>query len=230
MSRVNFMESTGKIIFLHCVRNHVILILTVIMLIISGCRSEIVPEPFLPNYEYEAYQYSLEQANLAGTALGSGWKKAGENALYNPVDISLPYQEEFYLDPVGADAAGYRFFVLRGLRIEIEITIHSADSMQLFADLFRQSGDSTLEWTHIASADKDSLKLKFEPRLDSYYVLRLQPELLRGGRFKVLIRERNLQYLENTRNISMVGHLKGGLAGFLFSDADSGVFFIQTKS
>jgi hypothetical protein len=54
--------------------------------------------------------------------------------------------------------------------------------------------------------------------------------LLRGGRFKVLIRERNLQYLENTRNISMVGHLKGGLAGFLFSDADSGVFFIQTKS
>jgi len=32
-------------------------------------------------------------------------------------------------------------------------------------------------------------RLEFEPRRDSYYALRLQPELLRGGKFKVLIRE-----------------------------------------
>lgn len=166
-----------------------LLIFTAIVLLASGCRQEIVPEPFLPRYGHEAYQHSLEQANLAGTALGYSWKESAENALNNPADITLPYQEEFYLDPAGADAAGYRFFVLRGLRVEIEITVHSSDSMQLFADLFRQSGDSTLEWTHIASADEESLRLEFEPRQDSYYVLRLQPELLRGGRFRVLIRE-----------------------------------------
>lgn len=165
-----------------------LLIFTAFFILVTSCRQEIVPEPFLPRYEHEAYQHSLEQANLAGTALGNSWIRAGKNALKNPADITLPYQEEFYLDPAGADAAGYSFFVLRGLRVEIEITVHSADSMQLFADLFRQESDPAPVWTHVASADEDSLKIQFEPRQDAYYVLRLQPELLRGGRFRVVIR------------------------------------------
>jgi len=181
--------STENKIFSIVNQNPGLFILAAIIIFITACRQEIVPEPFLPRNEHEAYEYSLEQANLAGTALGHSWKKAGENALNNPVDITLPFQEEFYLDPVEAEAIGYRFFVLRGLRIEIGITVHSADTMRLFADLFRQGGDSTIELTHVASADKDSLVLKFEPRRDSFYVLRLQPELLRGGRFRVIIRE-----------------------------------------
>ncbi len=183
------LDTTLNKIFPVSCRDSGLLIFTAFILFVSGCRQEIVPEPFLPRYGHEAYQHSLEQANLAGTALGYSWKESAGNALNNPADITLPYQEEFYLDPAGADAAGYRFFVLRGLRVEIEITVHSADSMQLFADLFRQSSDPALEWTHVASADKESLKIKFEPRQDSYYVLRLQPELLRGGRFRVLMRE-----------------------------------------
>lgn len=74
-----------------------------------------------------------------------------------------------------------KIIAFRGLRVEIDITIHSADSMQLFADLFRQESDPAPVLTHVASADKDSLKILFEPRQDSYYVLRLQPELFRGG-------------------------------------------------
>ena len=75
------------------------------------------------------------------------------------------------------------------MRIEIEINVYSSDSLKLFADLFRQSGDSILEWTHVASAGRDTLRLEFEPRRDAPYVFRLQPELLRGGRFSILIRE-----------------------------------------
>ena len=183
------LRSTGSKFLSFCSRNHGLLIFTTVVFFISACRSEIVPEPFLPSYAHEAYQYSLEQANLDRTALGRSWKEAGENALYKPEDITLPYQEEFYLDPAEVNAVGYRFFVLRGLRIEIEMTIHSADSLQLFSDLFRQSGDPELEFTQVASANRDSLRLEFEPRRDSYYILRLQPELLRGGRFRVLIRE-----------------------------------------
>ncbi|HSL87596.1 MAG TPA: M23 family metallopeptidase, partial [Bacteroidales bacterium] len=189
MSGVRILTTTANKSLQFTFRHPILLIFTTIILLASGCRQEIVTDPFLPGYGHEAYQYSLEQANLAGTAIGYSWKEAGENALKRPVDVNLPFQEEFYLDPAGTDAAGYRFFVLRGLRVEIYITVHSADSMQLFADLFRQSGDPTLEWIHIASADEESLRLEFEPRQDSYYVLRLQPELLRGGRFRVLIRE-----------------------------------------
>ena len=87
------------------------------------------------------------------------------------------------------DAIGYRFFVKRGLRIEVRIAVHTSDSLLLFTDLFRQSGDSIPGWIHVATADDDSCILMFGTRRDAYYVLRLQPELLRGGRFDVMIRE-----------------------------------------
>jgi len=41
----------------------------------------------------------------------------------------------------------------------------------------------------VATADEEKHHLQFEPRRDAYYALRLQPELLRGGQFTVLIRE-----------------------------------------
>lgn len=182
-------EITGNKIFGPEALNNCILIFTFMVLLFSGCRSEIIPEEFLPRNEYESYLHSLVQANLDGTALGKDWVESGENALLRSFDVSLPFHEELYIDPAKAEAVGYRFFVLRGLRIEIEINVHSTDSMKIFADLFRQSGDSIPEWTHVASAGRDTLHLEFEPRMDAPYVFRLQPELLRGGRFSILIRE-----------------------------------------
>ena len=175
--------------FIHTIKNLWLIPFPALLLLLSGCKDEIVPEAFLPRNEHEAYQHSLEQANLNKTALGSDWIEAGETSLRKPVDIKLPFEEEFYLDPNVAEAVGYRFFVKRGLRIEVEISFHSRDSMLLFTDLFRESSDSAYEWTHVATADKSRNRLEFEPRKDANYVLRLHPELLRGGRFTVLIRE-----------------------------------------
>ena len=182
-------DSSGKKSYSSGDRYHFLLVFAVIVLLFTGCRSEIVPEEFQPRNEYEAYLHSLELAILVNTALGKDWVESGENALLRSFDIILPFREEMYLDPQGAEAVGYRFSALRGVRIEIDITVHSTDSMQVFADLFRQSGDSILEWTHVASAGRDTLHLEFEPRMDATYVFRLQPELLRGGRFGILIRE-----------------------------------------
>ncbi|MBE9518969.1 MAG: M23 family metallopeptidase [Bacteroidetes bacterium] len=159
------------------------------VVILPSCRKEIVPKAFYPRSAHEAYQHSLEQANLSETALGVDWIRAGEEALEKPANISLPYEETFYWDPNSADAGGYRFFVKRGIRVEVEIAVYSSDSLLLFADLFRETGDSIIYRNHVATADEEMHRLEFEPRRDSYYALRLQPELLRGGKFKVLIRE-----------------------------------------
>ncbi len=161
---------------------------TVLFLMLLSCTDEKVPEAFKPRNEHEAYLYSLEQANLVQTALGRDWKSAAERTLTDPIPISLPFEEVFYWDPNSAEATGYRFFVRRGLRIEVEISVNSTDSLLLFTDLFRESGDSVIDWSHVATADSTH-RLEFEPRRDAYYILRLQPELLRGGRFDVLIRE-----------------------------------------
>ncbi len=159
------------------------------LLFLPGCKKEIVPKAFYPRSAHEAYQHSLEQANLIETALGRDWIRAGEEALENPETITLPFESSFYWNPNSADAAGYRFFVKRGIRIEVEIGVFSADSLLLFADLFRETGDTAIRRTHVATADEEMHRLVFEPRRDSYYTLRMQPELLRGGTFKVLIRE-----------------------------------------
>jgi len=157
--------------------------------ILPSCKKEIVPKAFYPRSAHEAYKHSLEQANLIETALGVDWILAGEEALEKPATISLPYEEAFYWDPNSAEAGGYRFFVKRGLRVEVEVEVFSPDSLLLFADLFRETGDSIIYRTHVATADEEMHRLEFEPRRDSYYALRLQPELLRGGKFQVLIRE-----------------------------------------
>lgn len=156
---------------------------------LSACKKEIVPKAFYPRSVHEAYEHSLEQANLSETALGRDWIGAGEEALDSATQVTLPYEEAFYWDPRSAEAGGYRFFVKRGLRVEVEISVYSTDSLLLFADLFRETGDSIIYRTHVATADEKMRRLEFEPRRDSYYNLRLQPELLRGGKFKILIRE-----------------------------------------
>lgn len=157
--------------------------------VLPGCKKEIVPKAFFPRSAHEAYAHSLEQVNLNNTALGHDWIDAGLKALEASVDVPLPFDEAFYWDPRRAEAAAYRFFVKRGVRIEVDISVFSSDSLLLFADLFRERGDTLIQRIHVATADEDTHRLEFEPRRDAYYALRLQPELLRGGRFRVLIRE-----------------------------------------
>jgi murein DD-endopeptidase MepM/ murein hydrolase activator NlpD len=158
------------------------------LLILFSCKKEKVPESFKPSNAHEAYLHSLEQVNLLQTALGIDWESAAGRSLTEPVSITLPFEEVFVWDPTTAEAIGYRFFVRRGLRVEADVSVNSSDSLLLFTDLFREIGDSIMDWVHVATADS-TRRLEFEPRQDAYYVLRLQPELLRGGRFSVIIRE-----------------------------------------
>ena len=160
----------------------IICLLLLILLGMPSCKKEIVPEAFYPRSAHEAYQHALEEVNLIETALGRDWIQAGVEALENPVQIEFPYEEAFLWDPAKAESRGYRFFVKRGVRVEVDIDIQSADSMLLFADLFRETDDTVINRIHVATADEKEHRIEFEPRRDAYYALRLQPELLRGGR------------------------------------------------
>jgi len=124
---------------------HIFLSLVIGLLILAGCRKEIVPKAFYPRSAHEAYQHSLEKADLNNTALGREWIQAGEAALNEPLDIRLPFEDAFQWDSNRANAAGYRFFVKRGLRVEVRISVIYSDTLLLFADLFRERGDTTIE-------------------------------------------------------------------------------------
>ncbi len=156
--------------------------------LLVACKDEIVPEPFRPRNAYDAYSHALKQTGLHETALGKEWFKASENALLQPIQVVSPYKESLYLNPSKAEAVGYRLSVKRGQKIEIAVSL-PPDSLKIFIDLFRVNNDSLKDWRHVASADTVHALLGFEPRRDADYILRLQPELLRGGRFEISIRQ-----------------------------------------
>jgi hypothetical protein len=162
--------------------------LFVSLLLFSHCQKEIVPEPYKPSNSHEAYVHSLRSAGLAQTAIARDWILAAENAMKNPVDVEPPFEEAFYVDHAAAFAVAYHFSVIKGQRVEIDVAFDGQKRCRLFMDLFRVRGFSKEDWRLIASDNNNEKHLEFEPKHDAEYVLRLQPELLRGGRFTVTIR------------------------------------------
>jgi len=152
---------------------------------LAGCATEeIVPAAYVATNAWDAYRRGLQDAGLAGTALGHDWREAADAALAMPADIELPFVERGTFDPRQADAFGYRFEVARGQRVGVQLTL-DGPAPQVFLDVFRVGEEP--QRVHIASADADSRVLVFEPRRDAEYLLRLQPELLRGGDFELRV-------------------------------------------
>lgn len=153
-----------------------------LIIFLFSCEEEKVPKPFYPRNDHEAYEKSLENANLLSTALGKDWQELAIEALDNPEEIELPYEEAFFVDSRSAYALGYSFKAKRGQKIKISISEVASDTMRRFVDLFRVE---EMGLNHIASADSTGHLLGFEPRKDGQYILRFQSELLRGGTFKI---------------------------------------------
>ena len=154
-----------------------------------GCRQENVPERYRPRNEHDVYKLSLIQANIHESALGKDWVKSSRKSLEQAIEVEPPYKEAFFLDPAKAESMGYRFSVKRGQKIEVKVVMLHTDSMKVFIDLYRFNNDSLKYYQHVASADSSDYQLAFEPRRDADYILRLQPELLRGGRFSITIQK-----------------------------------------
>ncbi len=152
---------------------------------IGGCATEeVVPELYVPTNAWDAYRQGLQEAGLAGTALGNDWREAADAALAAPAEIGLPYVYSGTFDARQASALGYRFAVARGQRVEVGLAL-TGPTPQVFLDVFRLGEDTPR--VHVASADAESRRLVFEPRRDAVYILRLQPELLRGGDFELRV-------------------------------------------
>lgn len=162
-------------------------VLLLIALSFLGCKEEIVPERYRPRNAHDAYRYGLETAGLAQSALGKDWIEASTRSLSAPTQIQSPYQESLFFDPSRAQAAGYVLEVKRGQKIEVKVEV-PADSQRIFIDLYHFNRESGT-WRHVASADSVYHQLGFEPRRDAPYVLRVQPELLRGGNYKIQVRQ-----------------------------------------
>jgi peptidoglycan LD-endopeptidase LytH len=169
-----------------------------------------------PASAHEAYLHALEDAGLLETALGREWSTAAMDALRDGPLISIPYREEGFFLHREPGALGYRFEAQRGQRIAVELVLDDATDARVFTDLFRGSlagvdavepadgsnatdrmasnddtdsadaNDKALRLVASGSSDT-SQRMEFNIRRTDEYTLRVQPELLRGGRYRIVI-------------------------------------------
>ncbi|MCC6319087.1 MAG: M23 family metallopeptidase [Gemmatimonadaceae bacterium] len=143
---------------------------------------------------YERYAESLRQAGLDSTALGRDWLLASDSAMRAPLTPSVPFTEAGFYSRTEARAVAFRFDLHEGQRLDVDVR-HDGLPVRMFVDLFRQElQDSVVTFAHQQSASTPDSSangqraVRYEVRESGTYVLRLQPELLRDGRYSVEVR------------------------------------------
>ena len=156
---------------------------------ISACEEiEQVQDRFRDLTPHEAYQASLSDAGLTSTALGRDWILAGQQAVQAPVEISLPFREAGFITPEEPSAVGYRLTIGRGQRLTASVSLKSGEETRVFVELFRMAENEDDPPRPILSTDSVPGTFEHEPWRGGDFLLRIQPELLRGGTYTVTLR------------------------------------------
>jgi peptidoglycan LD-endopeptidase LytH len=134
---------------------------------------------------HEADADGLRRAGLVETALGRDWLAAAEAALRSPTTATLPVTMTTAYPAAEPRAFGYRLTLQRGRVLRVEVTPTGDEPALVFLDLFRVDPNPDREPRHIESADRGALALEREIDRDGDYLLRIQPELLRSGTFRI---------------------------------------------
>ena len=134
---------------------------------------------------HEQYERSLKTADLDRTALGSDWLAAAERALRDSLNIAMPYRETGYFPANRATAIGYVLKAQRGDRLLIRVETQGQRAARVFIDVFELDGKNRV--TRAISAQADTAVLTWDVRRTRTHLIRIQPELLRSGRYTISV-------------------------------------------
>lgn len=161
------------------------------LLALGGCAviDSISEEIFDQRTPRERYVNALTAAGLEGTALAADWLAAATQALTTAPEVQTPHEEIGYLVPSEPTAIAYRIQARRGQEIHFTIELPDDSTTVVFLDAWELDDAGQGENLRLVeSADSLARSLILEPRRDGTYLLRAQPELLRGGRFTISVR------------------------------------------
>jgi murein DD-endopeptidase MepM/ murein hydrolase activator NlpD len=156
-----------------------------LLLLVSGCSPHGPLTFFQKLSPHDQYAERLKSAGLDHTGMGAAWLAAATTGYANARDISLPYKEVGYFAASQVRATGLRFQAKRGQLITMTLNIRPAGSFILYADLAQVQQDRSLK--AVAFADSIGLPFSYEIKKTGAFILRLQPELLRGGEYALTV-------------------------------------------
>jgi len=156
---------------------------------LGACEQvEQVQDRFRDLTPYETYQESLADAGLDQTALARDWLTAGRSAVDAAAPVSLPFEEEGFITAEEPGAMAYRISIGQGQKLTAEVTLNGDEDTRVFVDLFRVPASGADVPRPVYSSDSIPALLVHEPWRGGDFILRLQPELLRGGQYRVVLR------------------------------------------
>src|SRR5688572_30224220 len=160
-------------------------ILVAIMLSTAACASNGPLSGLVrPSSPHERYAARLSAAGLDEAALGQDWIRASDRALAEAMTAELPFRETGYFPADKPSATAYRLHLQRGRRLVVDTTVDASALTVLFVDLFEAREGEVFR--RVAALDSTVGTLTHDVDRDGIYLLRIQPELLRGGRFGVV--------------------------------------------
>ena len=137
---------------------------------------------------HEAYMESLRAVKLSETALGTQWASAAVRSLRDAPTITLPFEEEGFLFAETPEARSYRVELRRGQRLSIDADLDGGDPFRMFIDAYRMPEDGSNSPLPVLSSGSLSEALEYVSTRRAEYVVRMQPELLHGGRYRIELR------------------------------------------
>ena len=150
---------------------------------------------------------ALRDSDLASSVMAVAWLGAADRALHAPAGVSLPLHEVRYFDPARPDAAAWRFELKRGQRLRVAVT--TQDAARVFAEVRRLAEKDGVPPALVAEASAPG-EIVLDVRKAGAHVLRIQPELLAGGRVEVTASlEPSLAFPVEGKDASAVGSFFG---------------------
>lgn len=157
------------------------------LLATMGCEAvRDLREHLRPMTLHETYASALEIAGLEETRLGKNWLETAHAVMRTPVAAAVPLREIGVFSVDEAAAVAYQLELKQGQALHVQATVTSATSGVVFVDLFQVRTDRPGTLRRVASADSSQALALIVERTGEY-VLRVQPELLFGGRYEITI-------------------------------------------
>ncbi len=180
----------------------------------AGCgTSSPLREAFKKTTPYEKYRQALQTTRLDETALGQDWLAVGQRALRDSLVVAVPFRETDYFAADKPVAHSYRVSARRGERLTVRVDVQSVKAVKMFVDVFELEGAPKT----VASADTAGTAIVYDVENDAQHLIRVQPELLRSGRYTLSITTGpTLGFPVSGKNSSDIGSFWG-------ADRDGGV-------
>ena len=150
-------------------------------IIFSSCSTSGPSGLFGKKSPHDDYGDKIKSAGLNETTLGRKWFAAAEKSLAAPLLVNLPYSETGYFPADEPKALGIRFNAKRGEKLTINLSKRPTTGFALYLDLWQPAAQVNSSPKFILAADTSSTTINFEVGKEGSYILRLQPELLKGG-------------------------------------------------